>query len=253
MFVDFSITFLYFFRTRLKTKIKFLSWCLIYTIPLLFISYSYADMYGIFIALLNITLIYTAYEIGYIFNDTYTIKKEVNPTLRLSLEERKYCEDKIFLILLTRTTTGVSILFILYLLNFNYIYSLAVVSLVLLTYFFYNSIRNIGNLPLHFILVNLRYTAIVVPFLDSFIDIFVVILLFPIINLIERSSEPRFKLLKLKNFLIANKSSGRYIYYLVLTVFLYMMFGIEYKLLWVSFYYFSFRFLSVMFLRNSNV
>ncbi|AWS49984.1 hypothetical protein AM461_03775 [Providencia rettgeri] len=252
MFIEFFIPFLYSFKTRFKRNIKLISWCLIYIVPLTFIAYIYSGSHGIIITCINITLVYTVYEIGYIFNDVYTIKKESQPTLRLSLLERQYCESNLFFILLIRIIISTILILFLYYLDFNYIYSLIVASLILLTYIIYNSIRNIGNLFLHFILVNLRYTAVVIPFLNHSLEILIVVLLFPLINLIERASEKRFHLPFFQNCFLANKSSGRYTYYFLLSLILLLSFGLQYKLLWVSCYYFCFRFFSVFILRNSD-
>jgi len=47
---------------------------------------------AIVVSLLFTALIYTVYEIGYIANDTETIKHETNPAMRLTANELAYYE-----------------------------------------------------------------------------------------------------------------------------------------------------------------
>ncbi|EKT63115.1 WbuO protein [Providencia alcalifaciens Dmel2] len=248
MFIAFYIPFYYSFKTRFRTKIKLLSWFLIYVIPLLSITFIYSSS-EVSASLINIILFYTIYEVGYIFNDTYTIKKESSPTLRLSKNQLDYCEKNIIFICIFRLITSIFLLFVLKSIGFNWIYSLSVVTLIALIYCIYNSIRNKINLLLHFLLVNLRYTAVVIPFLSLY-EILIVIFIFPIINLLERASEPRFGLTYFQKFLLSNKESGRYIYYLILSIALIILNGIYYPLFWISFYYFIFRLFSSFMVRK---
>jgi hypothetical protein len=247
----FYIPFLYSFRTRFKTWNKLISWGFIYVTPLLMLSWFYSGYYGICISLLNIVLVYAAYELGYIFNDVYTIRNEKKPTLRLAGFELKYCEDKIFYIVFARVAWVFALLFLMAFFNFSYLYGLLVVVLIGIVYVLYNSIRNRFNLALHFILVNLRYTSIVFPFL-MMNDIGAVMLLFPVINLLERCSEPRFELVFFQKLVFSNKKSGRYLYYFILTLCLVILFGLNSPLSFVSMYYFLYRFFSVKFLQEGK-
>ncbi|HFO5149574.1 TPA: hypothetical protein ACHJRG_004980, partial [Escherichia coli] len=84
----FFVPFLYFYKTRLRSIIKLISWGVIYLVPIFLSTFSFANIDYYFISyFVVLTLTYNLYEIGYIQNDTETIKKEHNPTLRLSRDE----------------------------------------------------------------------------------------------------------------------------------------------------------------------
>lgn len=244
MFIKFYAPFFYSYSTRFKSSIKLASWGFIYLLPLLFLSFCYFDHYGLLVSIINITLIYTVYELGYIFNDVYTIKKEKDPTLRLGKKELHYCERNIYKIVAFRFAVVGLLLYLLELVNFDSTYIFCVLLLIVLVYFIYNTIRNRFNLLLHFFLVNLRYTAVVVPFLPLS-SAFLVVFLFPFINLLERCSESRFELVFFQRFILSNKTNGRYIYYSILTVLLAFVYPLSDPLFITSLYYLCYRFFSL--------
>lgn len=246
------IPILYTFKTRLKNIIALFSWIIICPL-LLFIILITQDSTPV-----NLTLIicytlsflhtYNLYEIGYIINDTETIKREKKPTLRLSHIELDYYYNKRRKIYLARLITSLIISLILlnsYQTPFIYIlYSWLIIPF----YLIYNNIRNILNLPLHFILVTLRYTApliLSITFTPSMF--FIIILIFPFINLIERSSEKRFNikiLIKKREFI----QRIRFLYYLLILLFIITLQICGYQLpnyfLIITIYMFLYRLLS---------
>lgn len=86
-------------------------------------SFSFLSFYekGMFSFLLcyflSVMLVYNYYEIGYIQNDTETIKKENNPTLRLTMIQLQYYKSHFILIYSSRIFWGILLSLLLYLLS----------------------------------------------------------------------------------------------------------------------------------------
>ena len=91
---------------------------------------------------------------------------------------------------------------------------------MIITFMVYNSIRNILNLPIHFILVTIRFSSIPLLFSTAIpvLPTFYLILLFPLINTLERCGELRFNLNWFQNRLLNNTKNGRYYYYAILAI-----------------------------------
>lgn len=212
----FFLPFNYFYITRIKSKSKLLSWVMIYFIPLILIlSYSkninISDVISFFI---SCCLVYTLYEIGYIYNDTETIKNEDNPTLRLNIFQIEFYEKRKYEIYSCRLLISLIITILLLLFFNSTIQSVLCAWSVLFLYAIYNSIRNRFNLVIHFCLVSVRYFSPIYIVTNDLSIIGIVILLFPIINLIERCGEKRFSLTFFQNGLFKNKDRLRIFYYL---------------------------------------
>lgn len=219
----FFIPFLYFYHSRLKSITKALSWVFIYIFPIFTFSFvsdsnSLQDLAWL---LLYITGIYTIYEIGYINNDCETIKNESNPTLRLSKSELEYYNDNRNLIYIFR---GVISFIIVLALSFSEIASPYYVFVsytgLLVTFLVYNSVRSILNLPLHFLLVLFRFSSFTLIFNLGFDSFVATILIFPLINLIERCGEARFKLPFFQKSFFSNHDLLRVVYYTIALTFL---------------------------------
>lgn len=251
------IPFLYLFKTRLKTKNGLISWFIIYAIPVLFsfLFYTYQNIPGnIIISFVSISLIYCLYETGYIYNDTETVKKELNPTIRLDNDQLFYYEKNKLLIYTFRIFLAalLSLFLILYGHVYTYFFLIASWSL-LLFYYLYNSTRSIYNLPLHFILVSIRFCSVSLLFGTDVTIFMFLLLLFPIINLLERTSEKRFKTSKYTHVIFNNKAKSRVIYYFIISLlsFILLTHDNTYELnifFLFSFYYFIYR-LSILFFK----
>jgi hypothetical protein len=112
-------------------------------------------------ALLYFILIFTFYEIGYIENDTETVKKEKDPTLRLSAASLEYYEKHKTVIYLSHILTGCILAAgICFAHGFgNSLIALFLAGLLLLLFYFYNRIRNTANLYMQIFLVSIKYSA----------------------------------------------------------------------------------------------
>ncbi len=187
---------------------KFLSWFIIYVIPVTYLfiwqnSFSIFDLTYIGVAII---VIYNFYEIGYIQNDTETIKIEKNPTLRLDSMSYMYYEKNKKKIYAIRITVGILFLLTLFLFfDINIIFFI-LVFLILIIYQLYNNIRNAWILAINFFLVSIRYLAPLMMITSEINKEIIISALFtyPILNLFERLSriKPNSKAVKV---IIPNK------------------------------------------------
>lgn len=200
--ISFYLPILYTCNIRFKSKSQIISWIFIYILPVFF---SYLFIPGVHLSYKNILLIstgilsiYNLYEVGYIYNDTETIKKEINPTLRLSGPLLKYYYNRKHLIYTIRLTISLLLSYIIYSLSQSANFIIATY-FMLFIFYVYNKIRNRANLPLHFLLVTVRFCSIpllfttTIPYLTSLY----LILLFPFINTLERCSEKKVSITKI--------------------------------------------------------
>lgn len=244
----FFLPFYYFFKTRVSSVTKGISWAIIYLLPIMVLSFINLGTDSFVFCLIYITGIYVVYEIGYIWNDTETIKNEENPTLRLDSNQLAFYQEhkkKIYTFRLLLAAV-IAYLFSMYHQGYS-IFLLVNMVLIILTYIYYNSIRSNINLLLHAVLVSLRCSFIFIPFgLKYFIISF---LLFPLLNLLERASQKRFNLVFFQRFILSNKSSGRFLYYLSIIPIIYII-SDDYLVLSLPIFLFLFRFLSEVYYKG---
>jgi hypothetical protein len=250
----FFVPFMYFYHSRLKTLTKTVSWFSIYTIPIFILAF-FSDIKSlneILYLLVYIVGIYSIYEVGYINNDCETIKNEINPTTRLSQQELDYYNENALLIYFSRCLISLVVFFVLsFYTEISFLY-LAVSYLGLLCVFFiYNSVRSIANLPLHFLLVVLRFSSFSLVFNLGYEMFFLSILIFPLINLVERCGESRFSLIFFQNKFFLNRNIFRVIYYFVLTLALFFL-NVHDAALYASIYMLSYRAFSPLVLSVIN-
>lgn len=197
----FYLPILYTYITRLRTPLKSLSWGCIYVIPIIYLLFWQNTQWSISITnilfvLLAIVTVYNFYEIGYIQNDTETIKNEHEPTSRLLAEMLGYYDRHKELIYLQRIVQGLLLIFCLWLLKAELtgcILFFSSMVFLLLVYQFYNHIRGHWNMVLYFILVSIRYCSPLLLFPDnlSWSLFFLALMVFPIIKTTEfRSTKP---------------------------------------------------------------
>ena len=145
----FYVPVLYAIRTRFlkRTKLGIFFWFAEYLFPvLLSLLLANIEPISIFQMLLSVVCVYCFYEIGYIQNDCETIKKEENPTLRLSEDELKIYERNKWNIYMTRGVLGIPSCILL-----------PVLWGIIPLYLLYNSMRNRLNQYLVLFLMVYRY------------------------------------------------------------------------------------------------
>lgn len=228
MIFKFSLLGCYFLKTRLTSLGNRIAFIVLYIIPIsyltsYFITFSYSALFDM---LLLMMCTYSVYEGGYIYNDTITIKKETQPTLRLTDREIEYFSRNLCLILSVRILTLIVLISTLYTNTGQVVYYTSLSFLIVLAslYALYNHLRSRINLILHFGLVSLRYIIPLIPIIIysdlSLAYIFMsTLFIYPILNTFERSFEDRFNLW---SGIKINRHKFRILYYSVLSL-IYLM------------------------------
>lgn len=222
-----------------------MSWFLILPFPILAFSIMVNGTSSVFSCVMTITAIYFLYEIGYIYNDAETIKTEKEPTLRLRADELEYYKKHKISIYLSRFFVA-SILILMTCFEVESLIPM-LVFLITPTFHLYNHIRNNGTLILHFVLVTLRFSLPFYIISGSVIAFSASLLLFPVINIMERSSEKKFKLEIAQKNILGNCKSGRYIYYALSTIVLGIVWNFDVLIPYIfvlSLYFFVYRLLT---------
>lgn len=252
MYLFTIVPFLYFLKTRLKGKVQRISWIFIYFIPAIFLFDYFAPLQqenNLLLFIIGCTFINYIYENGYIQNDVKTIKREINPTLRLSKEEIENINEKWYQIILLRLAVSVLLMALFYVFSNSLSLTLVLFSIGIILqflYLIYNSIRNIWNFILILPINYIRFYGFILPFV-SFDKIFefiiVTILLYPLAKVLEFTRQTRYNL-ELISKIVGNIDSFRVKYYLVITMilsFTYYFYNLPFEYLLVSIYFTLFR------------
>lgn len=159
----FFIPLLYTYTTRLQTVLKSISLFIIYFIPVCILLYfqhpEISQFHFWMLAMLAILGVYTVYEMGYIQNDTETIKLEQKPTMRLSEQQLNfYATHRIAIYAVRCFELCIVLLFIYCIIGMSgtKYYAIGILA-ILLFYQCYNRGRGQINMFLYLILVSLRY------------------------------------------------------------------------------------------------
>lgn len=235
---SFFIPLCYFFSTRVKNFSFFMSWLIVYVLAVFVISLESFVLSDILNSFFLVVAVYAVYEIGYIYNDSITIEKELKPTLRLSSSYISFARDNFWFIFLFRSFLCLAVGFYSVGYNILYVY-ISIISL----YYFYNNVRSLLNLPLHFFLVLSRFSLPIL-ILGGWKASLFSIVFFPIPNLLERASEIRFDI-KLLSFLRDRIDLFRCIYFLLLTFILFIS-DSPTRIVYFSIGMFFFRVLTLM-------
>lgn len=228
--VVFYIPFAYYCIVRLGTFPKFLSWALIYIFPTFF--YSTLNYHGAWLPFivnyfLILLAVFSVYELGYILNDTTTINREKSPTIRLYEHNFLHFQYNRHWIILIRifycviALVGLIIHFKLQTLNLNpqqLGITCCAIAIILPIFVLYNHWRNRYNVWLYPILVFSRYLPFVLLYDIHWLTILFLFLAFPLPNMIERFSMPRYRF-PIMRILIPteqSKTTFRACYYIVL-------------------------------------
>lgn len=194
----FYIPLSYLYHSRQKSLKKFLSWCCVYLIPTctLAIIQSSLSLKAVLATLLGVFTVYNFYEVGYIQNDTETIKKESSPSLRLSSTDLIYYEKHKIFIYCMRFLIGIILSYsLIYILPQPQYFLLCAFSLLLI-YQIYNRIRNRGNLFLYVFLISIRFCSIQLLFYPDIDWILLAcsFFVYPVPNILERASFPKYNI-----------------------------------------------------------
>ncbi len=221
----FYIPFAYYYRVRLGTVGKLLSWMLIYLLPVFWYSYLATDSMS-YVFVLNFMLIllsvFTLYETGYIHNDTFATMHEERPAIRLYEHNLTYFYShwkQIFLIRILYADIALAAFLLVNGITVATALTTACILIVPFLFFVYNTWRQRYNVLLYPVLVFSRY----IPFLllyDAGWQLYLLMFLsFPCINMLERFSMPSYRFAFMKRILPDedSKTLFRVLYYLVVT------------------------------------
>lgn len=227
MYSFFYWPYLYTNEAKLSKRGRLLSYLGIFTIPPIYFALVLQaptiTLQNLFSCLLGMILIQNLYEVGYIQNDTETIKKEKNPTMRLQQADLDYYSSNRFGIYATRAIIDFILVGLLVYLNHGLMsvwVFLGVAHTITPIFLLYNAMRNTWNILLHFFLATLKFSSLQFLFFDSLqVNVFILsIFAYPIINLIDRASTPRF-LKKFSAYYIPRVAILRAVYYWFLLLF----------------------------------
>ncbi|EIX7372139.1 hypothetical protein MOW87_001488 [Citrobacter freundii] len=196
-----------------------ISWAIFYFIPVILLGCNVIGEGNIIYVALTVLFVYTFYEVGYIFNDAILIKKEINPTLRLTNAELKYAYNNFPMIMLVRAVWAISILLVFYFSGFHYVLAAAGGIGILLIYYIYNKTRSNLSAVLYYSLIIFRFC---VPFIILYQGFPVWILVMqPLLATLEYTGKK-----KLFNgmfeWFITYKEYTRFIWYFVMTCLIYV-------------------------------
>lgn len=203
--VVFYIPFSYYYVVRLGTIPKWLSWAVIYLFPTCYYSaLTYQGDWCAFAVnyLLILLATFSLYELGYILNDTMGICREKHPTVRLYEENFLHFARNRWWIILVRILYAIMAIALL-VVHVNYqmpsinhqhvlVTSLSIAA-ILPIFVLYNRWRNRYNVWLYPILVFSRYIPFMLLYSIDWRAILSLFVSFPLINMIERFSMPRYR------------------------------------------------------------
>lgn len=208
----FYIPFAYLYCVRLRSVPKVASWLLLYIVPTAFYASLDALTY-----LLVLFATFSLYELGYIMNDTVAVRREEQPSLRLSDNETRYFFAHKWTIIATRLLIAAACLSVLHSFTPSLFCALSLVIMCLL-FALYNRWRNRYNVFLYGWLVFSRYLPFMMLEHHAWWLYALLFVSYPLLIGLERFSMPAYRW-PLMRILIPNEESKtlfRAIYYTVL-------------------------------------
>lgn len=225
---------------------------LTYIIPVL-ITWLFWDSFN-FDSILALIGTICIYEIGYINNDIVTVQYETSPTIRLDKETYIYMKRTILLLCVARRMIAFSIFLILYYRENTNV--LLYASMLILLDFFYalhNTLRSKVNLITLSCLVFIKYTSPVILFVKNSQDLIALIITTIFVYCVSRSIEHANKYQLFKSKLFVEYDRFRFVYYFTLCIVSVCVYLTTKKIslmLILSFYFFVYRFLCLLFIKK---
>lgn len=188
----FCVPMCYSFWTRYKGKNGIFAWLVKYLVPVSALGLAHPS-YSVLLFVVGMLYVYSLYEIGYIQNDCETIKKETNPTMRLTDKSLAVYERHKLFIYISRVLQvllwGTLLL--------SYSVKPWIIIYGFLTYpvfVVYNKVRNRASLFIHLLLLFFRYSVPVIVGINEFCPVCIsyMLLLYPITLFVERSVKGKF-------------------------------------------------------------
>lgn len=231
----------YTFYSRIKTRSERFSWFVIYPFFLIWVCVLFK--FDLYLVTISFFAVMSVYEIGYLFNDVVTVKKEVNPTIRLNAQNNLFLSYfraqiivRFFIALLLAS-------YCLFLTNNSSLFISLLI--ILFVYFVHNYYRNRINILSYFILVSCRYLVPFILIIDYKFYLFIVyiIISFPLCRTLEHSCKKKYNIY-FARFFSGNFDLFRVIYYffmLLLSIVLYFAAIIDSQYVFLILYFFCVR------------
>ena len=189
----FYIPFSYTLSTRVKTVGGCIRLFSKYVLPVVFIAFCNGFTIDLLLMVVGLLFVYDLYEIGYIQNDTETIKRELKPTLRLSDSALVFYGKHRFSVYSCRFVIALLLSYLIFLLGGHW-QALTFGFLLVPSYLLYNTIRNKYSYWIYMWLMMVRYICLawIGCASLSLIDMLYITLMHPMPTMIVRFSVKRF-------------------------------------------------------------
>lgn len=222
----FILPFVYLFNSRFPRRVERISWILINPIALFLVTCLLSDLSlnnHILLFVLAFLAWQSLYEIGYIYNDVFTTKKEVDPTLRLGKREAIFIKRRFALIVAFRLViVALASLSVFWLdqyksLDLNVLWFFGILGLSGLAFVAHNSIRNQFNIITFGVLSATKYSAL--PLLmvaegQEIVGLLVSLTMFPLVRTLEHATKNKYSVDWLRK-IVGDLSLFRVKYYVV--------------------------------------
>ncbi len=188
------LPFFYTVRSRYDNFSNFLSWLIsfpIFYIMIFNMMESTAPVINMLIYFLCINLVY---EIGYIYNDKVTTKKEKSPTIRCSF---LFTDENYELVIILKAVLAFSIS--VYFFEIRFTFGLF---LLLLSFLLHNEVRSNYNILTYCLLFSIKTLLPVLFFVNNYFLICFLMLVVVFPRVIEHTSRNRYNIKSIQNLLI---------------------------------------------------
>lgn len=239
----------YTIHSRIKSKSHFLSW--IYLFPLfgVFAHLIYGEANNLYIYFILFFAVISVYEVGYLYNDIYTVKSEEKPTERV---KNKWFLENFKLLVFSRICFIFISLLIIWLFvsrdEFKYFF----IFIVLLGFSFciHNLVRSKWNVLTFLFLVFMKYTCLLV-FLHDYTLVFMTFISITLLRTIEYSAVKNY--IPSFHFILKDLDKARVGYYLYIISFSFVLvfFDLIYvEYIFVPLYFFIYRVFVLLVVNN---
>ncbi len=160
---------------------------------------------------------FSLYELGYIFNDTVAVRRESQPSLRLSETETRYFFAHQWQIIGIRVLTAAACIWALYIIHYPIYALLCALSLMGALFALYNHWRNRYNVFLYIWLVCSRYLPFMCLSEHGMSEYILLFISYPLLIGIERFSMPSYRWPLIRQLIPteASKALFRAAYYII--------------------------------------
>ena len=191
----FFIPFIFTKKTRYNSVSKISVYFITYFFPVFLVAFLENFNAGISISRFFIPFLFSfvsyinIYEIGYIWNECETIKKEENPTKRLSEKNLEFYEKRKIVIYIERFFITITLNFMLsfFISRKSLILFSSAELLSLIVFFIYNNVRGKITQLIYLFLSILKYTSVLFCFSENLsVSVFIAaIFVFPLVRTME--------------------------------------------------------------------